>query len=86
MSSSFESIKPAGFGWAVTPSDSTQLAKRTRAIIVGVAGNVACEMYEPASNKLATVVIPVAAGVQIAIETKKILSTNTTATGIVALA
>lgn len=86
MSSSFDSIKPAGFGWSVTPSDSAELVKRTRAIIVGVAGDVACEMYDPASNKLATVVVAVAAGVPVPIETKKIRSTGTTATGIVALA
>lgn len=86
MSGGLEAIKPAGFAWAVVPSDSVDLVKRTRAIIVGVAGNVACEMFDPATGRLATVVVPVAAGVPIAIETKKIFSTNTTATTIVALA
>lgn len=86
MPSSFEEIAPAGYGWAITPNDSTDLVKHTRAIIVAVAGNVNCEMFDPATGKLANVVVPVAAGVQIAIRTKRILSTSTTATGIVAFA
>ncbi len=87
MSSSFEEISPAGYAWAVTTSDSTDLVKHTRAIYVGGDGNVACEAFDPATNKLANVTFTgLVAGTVLPVRTKRILSTGTTATNIVALA
>ena len=84
---SFEKIQPAGFAWAVTPSDANELAKKTRSVFIGGDGNLSCEMFDSATNKLATVVFNgLAAGSLLPIETKRILSTGTTATNIVALA
>lgn len=87
MPSSFEEIAPAGYAWPVTASDGTELVKHTRAIYVGGDGNVACEMFDPTNNKLATVTfVGLVAGIVLPVRTKKILSTGTTATNIVALA
>lgn len=87
MPSAFEETAPAGYAWVVTPNDSTDLVKHTRAILVGGAGNVAVEMFEPATGKLANVTLTgLTAGSIIPVRTKRILSTGTTATPIVALA
>lgn len=63
---------------AVTPSDSTVIPT-TRALSVTVAGNVGVRM---ASGDL--IVLPVVAGIA-PLQVDKVLSTGTTATGIVAL-
>jgi len=87
MPSAFEETAPAGYAWAVTPNDSTDLPKHTRAILVGGAGNIAVEMFDPTTGKLANVTLTgLTAGSIIPVRTKRILSTNTTATSIVALA
>lgn len=87
MTSGIDEIAPAGFGWAVTPSDSVELVKHTRALIIGGAGNLSVEMYDPATNKLATVTFTaLVEGTIIPIRTKKVLAAGTTATLIVALA
>ncbi|UXR93892.1 spike base protein, RCAP_Rcc01079 family [Agrobacterium tumefaciens] len=84
---SFEKIQPAGFAWSVTPSDGNELVKKTRAVFIGGDGNLSCEMFDPATNKLAVVPFNgLVAGSILPIETKRILSTGTTATNIVALA
>ncbi|MBB4407086.1 hypothetical protein [Agrobacterium radiobacter] len=87
MPSSFEEIAPAGYAWPVTASDGTDLVKHTRAIYIGGDGNVACEVYDPATQKVAPVTfIGLVAGTVLPVRTKRILSTGTTATNIVALA
>lgn len=87
MASSFDSIKPAGWIWAVTPSDSVDLPIRTRALFVGGAGNISVQAFDPATKKLATVVLTgVTAGAVLPIEVTRVNSTSTTATNIVALA
>lgn len=87
MTSSFEETAPPGWGWAVTPSDSADLVKQTRYIQTGGAGNLAVQMFDPATCRLANVTLTgLAAGQVIAISTRRILATGTTATNIVALA
>lgn len=82
-----EAIAPYGYAWAVTPSDSADLSSETRAIYVGGAGAVACQMYDAATNKLASVTFAaVPVGTTLEIKTSRVLSTGTTATNLVALA
>lgn len=71
----------ARYGAVVTPSDGTDLDYVTRAVFVGTGGNLEVHM---AGND-ATVVIPgVPDGAFLPISVSRILSSNTTATGIVA--
>jgi len=66
---------------AVTPGDSTILPA-TRGIWVGVAGNLAVIF---AGDTTAVTLVGVAAGTLLPIQVTKVMSTNTTATNIVAL-
>lgn len=66
---------------AVTKSDSTVLAK-TRGLYIGGAGNVAVIMADDAS---AVTLVGLAVGVVHELSVTKVMSTNTTATNIVAL-
>lgn len=66
---------------AVTPNDSADLNFRCRAIWCGVAGNVAF-MARDGSTSVVLTNVPASTWVQI--RTNRILSTGTTATGIVA--
>jgi len=87
MASSFDSIKPAGWIWAVTPSDTVDLKISTRAIFVGGAGNLSVEAFDPATKKRATVVLTgVLAGSVLPIEVSRVNAASTTATNIVAFA
>lgn len=70
---------PAGYGVAVTPSNSTVLPM-TRGLYVGVGGNVAVEDI----NSTVTYA-NVQAGTLLPIQVSKVLSTGTTASSIVAL-
>ena len=68
------------YALAVTPSDSTDLTTVSRAIYVGVTGNIAAVL---ANNDVVTfTAVPV--GI-LPIRCKRINSTNTTATNMVAL-
>lgn len=64
---------------AVTPNDSTNLTFLTRMVYVGGEGNLAVEFD---SGDTAT--FAVAAGAQMPLAVRKVLSTGTTATSIVA--
>ena len=87
MASSFDLIAPAGFGWAVTPSDSVAQPMETRSVYIGGDGNLSVEMYDPTSSNLATVTFTgLVAGQVLPIKTKKIRATLTTATNIVGVA
>jgi len=66
---------------AVTPSDSTDLTTLARAIYVGGAGNVAAVQHDGT----AVTFTGVPAGTVLPIAVRRINSTNTTATAIVAL-
>lgn len=87
MASGLDQIAPAGFAWAVTPSDSADLAMETRALYVGTGGNIVLIAYDPTTGKRASVTftnVPDAA--VLPVRTKRVNSTNTTASNIVALA
>lgn len=68
-------------GVAVTTSDATIL-EPTRALWVGGAGNVAVVFADGGS---AVTLVAVPAGTMLAIQVTKVMSTNTTATSIVAI-
>ena len=74
-------VLPYARAAAVTPSDSTVLAK-TRAIYVGGAGALVVQMADTAGT---TAFAAVPAGTTLAIRVTKVLSSGTGATSIVAL-
>lgn len=67
---------------AVTPHDTNDLANVARALWVGGAGNVAVLLSEDSS---AVTFVGVAAGTLLPLRAKRVLSTGTTATSIVAV-
>jgi hypothetical protein len=67
---------------AVTPSDATEFATMTRGLYVGGAGAVAVLGWE---DSAAVTFAAVPAGTILPVRVKKVMSTNTTATNIVAL-
>lgn len=72
---------PAVGGETVTPHDTNQLTNISRAIWVGVGGNVALLMSDDTTITL----VGVAAGTLLPVRAKRVNSTNTTATTMVAL-
>jgi hypothetical protein len=66
---------------AVTPSDTLDLAVPCRAVWAGVAGNIS---IIAADDSVAVLLKGVPAGQWVPVQAKRILSTNTTATDIVA--
>jgi hypothetical protein len=70
---------PARYGAAVTPSNSVDLPAPTRALFVGVAGNISVEMR---NGTVVFANVPV--GI-IPIQCTRVNSTGTTATTMVAL-
>jgi hypothetical protein len=78
--------QPARNAVAITPSDSVNLPKETRALYIGVAGNVSVEMAGDGDQGEATVVFTgVLAGQVLPIAITRVNSTGTTATTMVAL-
>jgi hypothetical protein len=74
-------IPSAGNGFAVTPSDSTDLDQAARGLYVGTAGDVALVTLNGDSITLKNL----SAGVVHPIAARRILSTGTTAVNIVGL-
>lgn len=74
-------MDPAGGAFAVTPSDSTILGG-VRALFVGTGGNVA--VVTPGRTTAVTFA-NVGDGTILPVRCSKVMSTNTTASGIVAL-
>jgi hypothetical protein len=72
----------AGSGAAVTPDDGANLAQTSRAIYVGGAGNLAV-ILDRDTNPV--IFLAVAAGTMLPIRARRVMSTNTTATSILAL-
>lgn len=72
---------PAEYAVAVTPSNTTDLTNVTRALYIGGAGDVTVDMPDGSTvlfaNALAGTILP--------IRVKRVRSTGTAATGIVAL-
>lgn len=75
-------ITPAREAFAVTPNDSTDLAKVPKALYIGGAGDVECYFAGVAT---AVVFVGVPAGTILPIRPSRVLDANTTATSIVAL-
>lgn len=71
---------PARNAAAVTPSDESDLAVDSRALIVGVAGDVKVTMMGGD-----VVTLPLLAGVIYPLQVRQVHATGTTATGITAL-
>jgi hypothetical protein len=74
-------VDPASNAAAVTPNDSTDLTYTSRALFVGGAGNLAVVM---AGGQTVTFT-GVTAGALLPIRASRVMSTNTTATSIVAV-
>lgn len=72
----------AGSGVAVTPNDNTDLTNTTRAIYIGGAGNLAVILDRDTS---AVTFLAVSAGAVLPIRVRRVMSTGTTATNILAL-
>lgn len=73
---------PAGNAAAITPSDSADLSVDARSIYVGVGGDIA---LIPIGGRTAVTFKNAAAGSVIPVQTARVMSTNTTATNLVAL-
>jgi hypothetical protein len=71
---------PATKWFAITPSDSTDLAITPKAIFIGGAGNISLTGADGVS-----VAFPVSAGQVLPLRAVRVRATNTTATGIVGL-
>jgi hypothetical protein len=75
-------LSPARDGTSVVPDDSADLAQVSRMIYVGGGGNLAVKMQDG----IGTLIFEnIPDGAQIPIRVARILSTGTTATGIIAL-
>jgi hypothetical protein len=72
---------PAGGAFAITPSDSTDLAQATRGIYVGGAGNISLITIYGQTVTLVGVV----PGTVIPVRANRIKATSTTATSLVGL-
>lgn len=75
---------PVGRGFEVTPSDANDFAYQSRAIYVGVAGDVAVVFADDPDNPLIFPGVP--AGSLLPVRASRINSTGTTAGNILALA
>lgn len=73
---------PATSSASVTPNDSTELGFLTRALYVGVGGNVSVKLRD---DSAAVVFVGVAEGTILPLQVKQVMATNTTATNIIAL-
>ncbi len=74
-------MQPAVRGVALTKSDSDELAEVSRGIWVGVAGDIAVKF----KGSTTAVVFTVPAGSILPFRIRQLMSTNTTATQVVAL-
>lgn len=72
---------PAEWATAVTPSDSTDLTQVSRALYIGVGGNVNVDTPDGATVVFAGVL----GGTILPVRVKRVRATSTTATSIVAL-
>ena len=77
----FELLGTGGNAVAITPSDSTDLVTRSRALFVGGAGNLNVRM----AGGMDCVFTSVTAGTLLPIQVDRVYATSTTATNIVAV-
>jgi len=73
---------PATQAFAITPSDSTDLAQVTRAIYTGTGGDITCILADDTSS-VTFQFVP--AGAILPLRVKRILSTGTTSSGMIGL-
>jgi len=73
---------PASNAFAVTPNDSADLTHAARGLYVGASGDVKVDLV---GGDTAVTLVGLAAGVVHPIRVKRVYSTDTTATSIVAL-
>ena len=71
---------PASSAFAITPDDSNDLARNTRALFVGVTGNINVDMVGGQTVLFSNVPVGI-----FPIRVKRVRSTSTTATSIVGL-
>jgi len=71
---------PATRSVDVTPDDDADLPFRTRFLLAAEAGDIEVHMAGETTPRI----LPIAAGVQLAVRVDRVLASNTTATGIVA--
>jgi len=74
---------PAQKAFAITPNDTTDLAVTTRAIYTGAGGTIVCTLAGDSSSVTFT---NVPAGSILPIRVMRVLSTGTTAVGLIGLA
>lgn len=86
MASGFDQLAPAGYAWAVTPSDSVNFTMEARALYVGTGGNVVLVAYDQNGQKAAVTFSNVPDGTILPVRASRVNSTSTTASNIVALA
>ena len=73
---------PATSSASVTPNDNDELAFLTRALYVGVGGNVKVKLRD---DSTAVIFVGVAEGSVLPLQVKQVFDTDTTATNIIAL-
>jgi hypothetical protein len=73
---------PANGAAAITPSNTTDLTVYARGIYVGVGGNITVDMTDSGTN---ITFLAVPQGTILPIQVKRVYSTGTTATNLVAL-
>lgn len=73
---------PATSSVAVTPNDSEELEYVTRALYIGVGGNLSVKLRD---DSTAVIFVGVAEGTVLPLQVKQVMATGTTATNIVAL-
>ena len=78
-----ELANPATGAVEVTPSDTADLATPARALYVGGAGNISLKTVGNSQTTVLFTAVP--AGTVLPVRASRIMSTNTTATAIVAL-
>lgn len=72
---------PASSGFAITPDDTQPLFETTRALFIGIGGNLAVEMASGAVVSFA----PVSDGTLLPLRVVRVLATGTTAQAIIGL-
>jgi hypothetical protein len=76
-----QNTAPGADAFAITPSDSANLAQVVRALYVGVTGNLT--LITIAGNSVVFTNVP--AGAIIPVQTQQVMNTGTTASGIVGI-
>lgn len=82
----FQITSPGAYAYTVTPNDSTILSPPARGVYVGTTGNLAVVLQADEEGASPVTFINVQGGTLLPIKAIKVMSTNTTADNIVAVA